>query len=109
MRPGAQSTSRGAPSTTGAHHKGANDGRIWFDSGKSPSSAREDPGLLTGANHYVDDLDIDAAQMVFVRSSEAHAEITSIDTSEAESMPGVLAVYTADSLPMERFPGFPDD
>ncbi len=73
----------------------------------NPVQRKEDPGLLTGSNHYVDDLDIDAAQVIFVRSSEAHAEITSIDTSEAEPMPGVLAVYTADSLPMDAFQGFP--
>ena len=68
---------------------------------------KEDPGLLTGANHYVDDLDVDAAVVAFVRSTEAHAEITSIDTSEAASMPGVLAVYTADNLSMDAFQGFP--
>lgn len=68
---------------------------------------KEDPGLLTGSNHYVDDLDITTAQVVFVRSPEAHAEITSIDTSAAEAAPGVIAVYTSDSLAMESFQGFP--
>ncbi|HCB37187.1 MAG TPA: carbon monoxide dehydrogenase, partial [Acidimicrobiaceae bacterium] len=67
---------------------------------------KEDPGLLTGSNHYVDDLDIDTVQIVFVRSSEAHAEIVSIDTAEAAAMPGVLAVYTADNLAMDPFQGF---
>ena len=73
----------------------------------NPVQRREDPGLLTGANHYVDDLDIDAAKIAFVRSPEAHAEITSVDTSEAASMPGVLAVYTADNMEMDAFQGFP--
>ena len=69
---------------------------------------KEDPGLLTGANHYVDDLDVTAAARVaFVRSPEAHAEIVSIDTADAASMPGVVAVYTADNLPMDAFQGFP--
>ena len=36
------------------------------------SYKKKDPGLLTGSNHYVDDLDIDAAQNVFVRSTMAH-------------------------------------
>ena len=63
--------------------------------------------LLTGANHYVDDLDVDAARVAFVRSPEAHAEIASIDTSDASSMPGVVAVYTAENLPMDAFQGFP--
>ena len=68
---------------------------------------KEDPGLLTGANHYVDDLDVAAARVAFVRSPEAHAEIVSIDTADAAAMPGVVAVYTADNLPMDAFQGFP--
>ncbi|MCY3892514.1 MAG: xanthine dehydrogenase family protein molybdopterin-binding subunit [Acidimicrobiaceae bacterium] len=73
----------------------------------NPVQRKEDPGLLTGANHYVDDLDVDAARVAFVRSPEAHAEIVSIDTSDASSMPGVVAVYTAENLPMDAFQGFP--
>ena len=67
----------------------------------------EDPGLLTGSNHYVDDMDIDTVQVAFVRSPEAHAKITSIDASAAENMPGVLAVYTAQNMPLDSFQGFP--
>ncbi|HAA65400.1 MAG TPA: carbon monoxide dehydrogenase [Acidimicrobiaceae bacterium] len=59
---------------------------------------KEDPGLLTGSNEYVDDLDIDAAQIVFVRSTMAHAILLEVDISEAANMPGVLAVYTAENL-----------
>ena len=59
---------------------------------------KEDPGLLTGSNEYVDDLDIDAAQIVFVRSTMAHAILLEADISEAVNMPGVLAVYTAENL-----------
>lgn len=69
---------------------------------------KEDPGLLTGANKYSDDLDLDAAHIVFVRSTMAHATIESIDTSDAETMPGVLAVYTASNLEMAPVNGFPD-
>ncbi len=69
---------------------------------------KEDPGLLTGANKYLDDLDVDAAHIVFVRSTMAHAAIEGIDTSEAEGMPGVLGVYTADNLEMATVNGFPD-
>ena len=36
--------------------------------------------------------------MAVVRSTEAHAAITSIDKSEAEAYPGVIAVYTAEDL-----------
>ena len=59
---------------------------------------KEDPGLLTGSNEYVDDLDIDAAQIVFVRSTMAHAILLEVDISEAVNMPGVLSVYTAENL-----------
>ncbi len=62
---------------------------------------KEDPGLLTGSNAYVDDLDIDSVRIVFVRSTMAHASLLEVDTSEALNMPGVLAVYTADNLNME--------
>jgi len=62
---------------------------------------KEDPGLLTGSNAYVDDLDIDSVRIVFVRSTMAHASLLEVDTSEAINMPGVLAVYTADNLNMD--------
>ena len=52
---------------------------------------KEDPGLLTGANAYVDDLDIDSLRIVFVRSTMAHASLLEVDTSEAINMPGVSA------------------
>ena len=58
---------------------------------------KEDPGLLTGSNRYTDDIQVDGeAHVVFVRSSMAHATLESVDTAEAERMPGVLAVLTAD-------------
>jgi carbon-monoxide dehydrogenase large subunit len=57
---------------------------------------REDPALLTVGGTYVDDVpSADAAHVVYVRSTVAHARITGIDTSEAEAAPGVLAVLTA--------------
>ncbi|TWH21025.1 carbon-monoxide dehydrogenase large subunit [Prauserella rugosa] len=59
----------------------------------------EDPELLRGEATYVDNLPIPgAAHVAFVRSPFAHAEITGIDTSEAEQADGVLAVYTAADL-----------
>ena len=62
---------------------------------------KEDPGLLTGSNAYVDDLDIDSAQIVFVRSTMAHASLLGVETSEAVNMPGVLAVYTSENFAMD--------
>ncbi len=56
---------------------------------------KEDPELLTTGGKYVDDIaPPDALHAVFVRSLVAHAEITEINTAEAKTMPGVVAVYT---------------
>ena len=50
----------------------------------TPMVRKEDPRLLTGEARYVDDLVIPGARYLgMVRSPEAHARITSIDTSGA--------------------------
>jgi carbon-monoxide dehydrogenase large subunit len=70
----------------------------------------EDPTLLTGSGRYVDDLEAaDAARLVFVHSSVAHGTVRSVDVSDAQGMPGVLAVYHAggDDLGLAPFQGFP--
>src|SRR5215467_10147247 len=55
----------------------------------------EDPRLIRGLAHYVDDISLPGTlHAAFVRSYYAHAKINSIDTSAAESAPGVVAVYT---------------
>ncbi len=55
----------------------------------------EDPRLIQGLGHYVDDIRlVDTLHVVFLRSMYAHARITSIDVSEAAAAPGVVAVYT---------------
>ena len=60
---------------------------------------REDPALLTVGGTYVEDVVREGtAHVAFVRSTMAHARITSIDTSEAEAAPGVLAVVSAADL-----------
>jgi carbon-monoxide dehydrogenase large subunit len=54
----------------------------------------EDPTLLTGEGKYVDDLvEPGMLHVAFVRSTVAHANVLSIDDTEATSMPGVVAVY----------------
>jgi carbon-monoxide dehydrogenase large subunit len=69
---------------------------------------REDPTLLRGDEKYFDDMKVDGVGYVhFVRSTVAHATINSIETSDAESMPGVIGIYTADNLELEPFLGFP--
>lgn len=64
-----------------------------------PIKRNEDPRLLTGRALFTDDVHLPGmAQVAFVRSPYAHARITSIDTSAAEPMDGVLAIYTAADL-----------
>src|SRR5689334_11168746 len=59
----------------------------------------EDPRLIKGLAHYVDDIRLpDTLHVAFVRSMYAHGRIQSIDTSEAASMPGVVAVYTGKDI-----------
>ncbi len=59
----------------------------------------EDPTLLRGEGTYIDNLDLPGAlHLAFVRSPMAHAELTGVDASEARTMPGVVAVYSASDL-----------
>ena len=56
---------------------------------------REDPRLITGQASYTDDITLPGmVYAAILRSPYAHANITSIDTSEAKCQPGVLAIYT---------------
>src|SRR6266545_51354 len=57
---------------------------------------REDPRLITGHGHYVDDFTRQGtAYAAFVRSPHAHARVKSIDVTDASKAPGVVGVYTA--------------
>ena len=59
----------------------------------------EDPRLIKGLAHYVDDIRLpDTLHVAFVRSIYAHGKITGIDTSEAMKIPGVVAVYTGKDI-----------
>lgn len=60
---------------------------------------REDQVLLTGHARFVDDLDVDGALVAcFVRSTQAHARILSIDAADASAVPGVVGVLTSADL-----------
>jgi carbon-monoxide dehydrogenase large subunit len=60
---------------------------------------REDPRLITGQGHYVDDLQLPGLlYMALLRSPHAHARIKSIKTDAARSSAGVAAVYTGADL-----------
>jgi aerobic carbon-monoxide dehydrogenase large subunit len=64
-----------------------------------PIKRLEDARLLRGQSVYMDDLPLEnALHMKVVRSSQAHARISSIDISTAKTMLGVIAVFTADDL-----------
>ncbi|MBA3513443.1 MAG: xanthine dehydrogenase family protein molybdopterin-binding subunit, partial [Pyrinomonadaceae bacterium] len=59
----------------------------------------EDPRLIRGLAHYVDDIRLpDTLHVSFVRSVYAHARINSIDTTEALKAPGVVAVYSGKDI-----------
>ena len=70
----------------------------------------EDRQLLTGRTPFIDNLSLPGMlHCAILRSPNAHAKITSIDTSGAEKMPGVVAIVTgADALeltvPMQTVP-----
>ncbi|MFC5973281.1 xanthine dehydrogenase family protein molybdopterin-binding subunit [Halomarina salina] len=67
---------------------------------------REDPALVTGTGEYTDDLQFNnTAHMAVKRSQYGNARIESVDTSEAEEMPGVVGVYTHDDLWSDDTPG----
>lgn len=69
----------------------------------APFHRLEDRRLVTGNGRYVDDLDSGGSlHAVFVRSQEAHALISSVDTSEALKSPGVVGVFTAEDLGLAR-------
>src|SRR5437762_7167034 len=59
----------------------------------------EDPRLIKGLAHYVDDIGLpDTLHVAFVRSMYAHARINGIDTTAAANSPGVVAIYTGKDI-----------
>ena len=70
------------------------------DSGIGASTKRrEDIRFLTGLGQYTDDISLTGeTHAVFARSEVANGIIKSIDTSAAENMPGVLAIFTGDDF-----------
>lgn len=60
--------------------------------------------LLSGKPLYCDDLaPKDCLIIKLLRSPHAHARIKSIDTSTAEKVPGIAAVFTYKDVPASRF------
>jgi CO/xanthine dehydrogenase Mo-binding subunit len=61
-------------------------------------------GKVTGQAQYPGDINLpDQAYMKILFSERPHALIKSIDISEAESLPGVLAIFTARDVPNNEY------
>ena len=60
--------------------------------------------LVTGKPVYTDDLaPKDCLIVKVLRSPHAHALIRNIDSSRARKVPGIVAIYTYEDCPKERF------
>ncbi|MBX2803455.1 MAG: xanthine dehydrogenase family protein molybdopterin-binding subunit [Myxococcales bacterium] len=60
---------------------------------------KEDLRFITGKGRYTDDIVLhNQAHAYLVRSPLAHANVRGCDTSAAQSMPGVIAIYTGDDV-----------
>jgi carbon-monoxide dehydrogenase large subunit len=69
---------------------------------------KEDARFITGRGRFTDDINRPGQAYAFiVRSPEAHAELGAIDTTDAESAPGVVAVFTGADLAADEVGGLP--
>ena len=68
----------------------------------------EDDRFINGRGNYVDDVRLPGMlHMSVLRSPVAHARITSIDTSEAAALPGVVAVVTGELMAQHNLAWMP--
>jgi len=79
------------------------------DTGIGASVRRvEDQRFITGRGNYVDDIKLAGqCHAVFVRSDQAHAELKGVDTAQAASAPGVIAVLTGADVAADGLGGLP--
>ncbi len=62
------------------------------------------PGKVTGTSFYPGDLTRPGMlHMKILFAHRAHARIISIDTREAETLPGVVAIYTSKDVPVNEY------
>jgi aerobic carbon-monoxide dehydrogenase large subunit len=67
----------------------------------------EDPDLLMGKGTYIGNLKVPGMlHAFFVRSTVAHARLTSVDVNAARHAPGVVAVLTSADIELPAFHGF---
>jgi CO/xanthine dehydrogenase Mo-binding subunit len=66
---------------------------------------KEDNRLLRGRGQFIDDIKLrDMLYLKFVRSPYAHAKVTSLDTSAAEIVSGVICTLTGAEIAMQTNP-----
>ena len=66
---------------------------------------KEENRLLRGRGKFIDDMKMrEMAYLRFVRSPYAHARITSVDTSAAEALPGVICIVTGHEIAAQTQP-----
>jgi aerobic carbon-monoxide dehydrogenase large subunit len=64
-----------------------------------PMKRREDPRLIQGLAHYVDDIHLEGMHfMAVVRSPYAHARLRFVNTAKAKADPSVVAVVTGEDI-----------
>ena len=69
---------------------------------------KEDARFLLGKGRYTDDINRPGQTYAYlVRSPEAHANISGIDTAAAASAPGVVAVFTGADMAADEIGGLP--
>ena len=70
----------------------------------------EDPRLLRGQGLFVNDFNLpNQLHAILLRSPHAHAEIRDIRVSDAQSLPGVLAIFSGQDVLADNLgvPGMP--
>jgi CO/xanthine dehydrogenase Mo-binding subunit len=61
-------------------------------------------GKVTGETPYPSDINIDGQLWAkFKWSDRAHARVLSINTTDAQALPGVIAIYTAKDVPVNEY------
>jgi CO/xanthine dehydrogenase Mo-binding subunit len=69
-----------------------------------PARKKDSAALLSGKPVYVDDIALqDCLVIKLLRSPHAHAIVEEIDTSIAEKIPGIEAIYTYKDVPQSRY------
>lgn len=61
-------------------------------------------GKVTGETPYPGDIDIEGQLWLKIKFSDyAHARVLNVDTSAAEALPGVVAVFTSQDIPVNEY------